>query len=68
MRHPDGVPRSPRPPDHTGYRQVREYEGDQCRSELARPLDAHDRVNNGARDCALPAGAASRLLLTLPET
>jgi len=67
MRHPDGVPRSPRPPDHTGYRQVREYEVDQCRSELARPLDAHDRVNNGARDYALP-GAASRLLLTLPET
>ena len=28
MRHPDGVPRSPRPPDHTGCRQVREYEGD----------------------------------------
>src|SRR5262245_35393664 len=37
MRRPDGVPRSPRPPDHTGYRQAREYEGDQCRSELARP-------------------------------
>src|SRR5262249_23600028 len=54
MRHPDGVPRSPRPPYHTGYPQVREYEGDQCRSELARPLDAHDRMNNGARDRALP--------------
>jgi hypothetical protein len=36
MRRPDGVPRSPRSPDHTGYRRVREYEGHQYRSELAR--------------------------------
>jgi hypothetical protein len=36
MQHPDGAPRSPRPPDHTGYRLVRKYEGDQCCSDLAR--------------------------------
>ena len=55
MRHPDGEP--PRPADHTGYRQLREYEGDQCRSDLARPLDARHRVNNGAPDCELPTDA-----------